>query len=179
MHGFFRLTMTAIQCLGGNGYVNEYPTGRLLRDAKLYEIGAGTSEIRRLIIGQKMQGFKRRRAVNLIRYNELLIELETLFGMEGLLRDPDEFLPPSDTTSSNSNLDALEQNPPLLPMAFHVISSSEGACALIDSLAAVDCPLPRAAISPTIGSDIYTEIIRVLHRSRLKCDLLNPRIARI
>jgi len=37
---------------GGNGYINEYPTGRLLRDAKLYEIGAGTSEIRRLVIGR-------------------------------------------------------------------------------------------------------------------------------
>lgn len=44
----------AIQCLGGNGYVNEYPTGRLLRDAKLYEIGAGTSEIRRMIIGREL-----------------------------------------------------------------------------------------------------------------------------
>ncbi|GJW89629.1 isovaleryl-CoA dehydrogenase, mitochondrial-like protein [Tanacetum coccineum] len=44
----------AIQCLGGNGYVNEYPTGRLLRDAKLYEIGAGTSEIRRMIIGRDL-----------------------------------------------------------------------------------------------------------------------------
>ena len=44
----------AIQILGGNGYINEYPTGRLLRDAKLYEIGAGTSEIRRLIIGREL-----------------------------------------------------------------------------------------------------------------------------
>uniref|UniRef100_A0A7I4BBN8 Isovaleryl-CoA dehydrogenase, mitochondrial n=1 Tax=Physcomitrium patens TaxID=3218 RepID=A0A7I4BBN8_PHYPA len=44
----------AIQCLGGNGYVNEYPTGRLLRDAKLYEIGAGTSEIRRMLIGREL-----------------------------------------------------------------------------------------------------------------------------
>lgn len=44
----------AIQCLGGNGYVNEYPTGRFLRDAKLYEIGAGTSEIRRMIIGREL-----------------------------------------------------------------------------------------------------------------------------
>ncbi|KAJ3091724.1 hypothetical protein HK102_013668, partial [Quaeritorhiza haematococci] len=42
--------LDAIQCLGGNGYINDYPTGRILRDAKLYEIGAGTSEIRRLII---------------------------------------------------------------------------------------------------------------------------------
>lgn len=48
------LTLQAIQCLGGNGYVNEYPTGRLLRDAKLYEIGAGTSEIRRMIIGREL-----------------------------------------------------------------------------------------------------------------------------
>lgn len=44
----------AIQALGGNGYVNEYPTGRLLRDAKLYEIGAGTSEIRRMLIGREL-----------------------------------------------------------------------------------------------------------------------------
>ena len=44
--------LDAIQCLGGNGYINDYPTGRLLRDAKLYEIGAGTSEVRRLIIGR-------------------------------------------------------------------------------------------------------------------------------
>jgi isovaleryl-CoA dehydrogenase len=46
--------LQAIQCLGGNGYINEYATGRLLRDAKLYEIGAGTSEIRRLIIGKSL-----------------------------------------------------------------------------------------------------------------------------
>ena len=44
----------AIQCLGGNGYVNEYPVGRLWRDAKLYEIGAGTSEIRRMLIGREL-----------------------------------------------------------------------------------------------------------------------------
>ena len=44
----------AIQCLGGNGYINDYPTGRLLRDAKLYEIGAGTSEIRRMLIGREI-----------------------------------------------------------------------------------------------------------------------------
>lgn len=49
-----QVALQAIQCLGGNGYVNEYPTGRLLRDAKLYEIGAGTSEIRRLIIGREL-----------------------------------------------------------------------------------------------------------------------------
>lgn len=46
--------MQAIQCLGGNGYINEYPTGRLLRDAKMYEIAAGTSEIRRLVIGREL-----------------------------------------------------------------------------------------------------------------------------
>lgn len=46
------VALDAIQCLGGNGYINDYPTGRFLRDAKLYEIGAGTSEIRRLIIGR-------------------------------------------------------------------------------------------------------------------------------
>ena len=44
----------AIQCLGGNGYINDYPTGRLWRDAKLYEIGAGTSEIRRMLIGREL-----------------------------------------------------------------------------------------------------------------------------
>lgn len=49
-----QVALQAIQCLGGNGYVNEYPTGRLLRDAKLFEIGAGTSEIRRLIIGREL-----------------------------------------------------------------------------------------------------------------------------
>jgi isovaleryl-CoA dehydrogenase len=54
-----RAALDAIQCLGGNGYVNEYPAGRLLRDAKLYEIGAGTSEIRRMIIGRDLvQGAK-------------------------------------------------------------------------------------------------------------------------
>ena len=46
--------LEAIQILGGNGYVNEYPTGRLLRDAKLYEIGAGTSEIRRMLVGREL-----------------------------------------------------------------------------------------------------------------------------
>ncbi|KAK1320492.1 hypothetical protein QJS10_CPA03g01305 [Acorus calamus] len=49
-----QVALQAIQCLGGNGYVNEYSTGRLLRDAKLYEIGAGTSEIRRMIIGREL-----------------------------------------------------------------------------------------------------------------------------
>jgi isovaleryl-CoA dehydrogenase len=48
------LALEAIQCLGGNGYINDYPTGRLLRDAKLYEIGAGTSEIRRMLIGREI-----------------------------------------------------------------------------------------------------------------------------
>jgi isovaleryl-CoA dehydrogenase len=46
--------LQSIQILGGNGYINEYPTGRLLRDAKLYEIGAGTSEIRRMLIGREL-----------------------------------------------------------------------------------------------------------------------------
>ena len=49
-----QMALEALQCLGGNGYINEYPTGRLLRDAKLYEIGAGTSEIRRMLIGREM-----------------------------------------------------------------------------------------------------------------------------
>ncbi|MBZ8132646.1 isovaleryl-CoA dehydrogenase [Afifella sp. IM 167] len=49
-----QVALDAIQCLGGNGYINEYPTGRLLRDAKLYEIGAGTSEIRRMLIGREI-----------------------------------------------------------------------------------------------------------------------------
>jgi len=48
------MALEAIQCLGGNGYINEFPTGRLLRDAKLYEIGAGTSEIRRMLIGREL-----------------------------------------------------------------------------------------------------------------------------
>jgi len=50
------MALEAIQCLGGNGYINDYPTGRLLRDAKLYEIGAGTSEIRRWLIGRELFG---------------------------------------------------------------------------------------------------------------------------
>ena len=49
-----QIALEAIQCLGGNGYINDYGTGRLLRDAKLYEIGAGTSEIRRLLIGREL-----------------------------------------------------------------------------------------------------------------------------
>ena len=49
-----KMALDAIQLLGGNGYINEYPTGRLLRDAKLYEIGAGTSEIRRMLIGSEL-----------------------------------------------------------------------------------------------------------------------------
>ncbi|MBP6481243.1 MAG: isovaleryl-CoA dehydrogenase [Pseudomonadales bacterium] len=49
-----KAALDAIQILGGNGYINDYPTGRLLRDAKLYEIGAGTSEIRRMLIGREL-----------------------------------------------------------------------------------------------------------------------------
>ena len=49
-----KANLEAIQVLGGNGYINDYPTGRLLRDAKLYEIGAGTSEIRRMLIGREL-----------------------------------------------------------------------------------------------------------------------------
>nr|WP_319792935.1 isovaleryl-CoA dehydrogenase [Chromobacterium rhizoryzae] len=52
--GATQMALDAIQCLGGNGYINEYATGRLLRDAKLYEIGAGTSEIRRWLIGREL-----------------------------------------------------------------------------------------------------------------------------
>jgi isovaleryl-CoA dehydrogenase len=48
------MALESIQALGGNGYINDYPTGRLLRDAKLYEIGAGTSEIRRMLIGREI-----------------------------------------------------------------------------------------------------------------------------
>jgi len=48
------MALEAIQCLGGNGYINDFPTGRLLRDAKLYEIGAGTNEIRRMLIGREI-----------------------------------------------------------------------------------------------------------------------------
>ncbi len=51
-----KLALDAVQLLGGNGYINDYPTGRLLRDAKLYEIGAGTSEIRRILIGRELFG---------------------------------------------------------------------------------------------------------------------------
>ena len=51
-----QVALEAIQCLGGNGYINEFATGRLLRDAKLYEIGAGTSEIRRMLIGRELFG---------------------------------------------------------------------------------------------------------------------------
>ena len=49
-----RCALESIQILGGNGYINDFPTGRLLRDAKLYEIGAGTSEIRRMLIGREL-----------------------------------------------------------------------------------------------------------------------------
>ena len=49
-----QVALDAIQLLGGNGYINDYPAGRLLRDAKLYEIGAGTSEIRRMLIGREL-----------------------------------------------------------------------------------------------------------------------------
>ena len=49
-----RMALETIQALGGNGYINDYPAGRLLRDAKLYEIGAGTSEIRRMLIGREL-----------------------------------------------------------------------------------------------------------------------------
>jgi isovaleryl-CoA dehydrogenase len=48
------VALEAIQALGGNGYINEYPTGRLLRDAKLYDIGAGTNEIRRMLVGREL-----------------------------------------------------------------------------------------------------------------------------
>ncbi len=51
-----KIALDAIQLLGGNGYINDYATGRLLRDAKLYEIGAGTSEIRRMLIGRELFG---------------------------------------------------------------------------------------------------------------------------
>jgi isovaleryl-CoA dehydrogenase len=49
-----QISLQALQTLGGNGYINDYPTGRLVRDAKLYEIGAGTSEIRRMLIGREL-----------------------------------------------------------------------------------------------------------------------------
>ncbi len=52
--GAVRVALDAIQALGGNGYINDYPTGRILRDAKLYEIGAGTNEIRRMLIGREL-----------------------------------------------------------------------------------------------------------------------------
>jgi isovaleryl-CoA dehydrogenase len=49
-----RMALDTVQLLGGNGYINDYPAGRFLRDAKLYEIGAGTSEIRRMLIGREL-----------------------------------------------------------------------------------------------------------------------------
>jgi isovaleryl-CoA dehydrogenase len=49
-----QMALQTIQALGGNGYINDFPAGRLLRDAKLYEIGAGTSEIRRALIGREL-----------------------------------------------------------------------------------------------------------------------------
>jgi isovaleryl-CoA dehydrogenase len=49
-----RVALDAVQILGANGYMNDFPAGRLLRDAKLYEIGAGTSEIRRILIGRSL-----------------------------------------------------------------------------------------------------------------------------
>jgi len=49
-----QVALDAVQCLGGNGYINDYPAGRYVRDAKLYEIGAGTSEIRRMLIGREI-----------------------------------------------------------------------------------------------------------------------------
>ncbi|MEC7131206.1 MAG: acyl-CoA dehydrogenase family protein, partial [SAR324 cluster bacterium] len=49
-----KVSLEAIQTLGGNGYINDYPAGRLLRDAKLYDIGAGTNEIRRMLIGREL-----------------------------------------------------------------------------------------------------------------------------
>ncbi|HEY9347272.1 MAG TPA: acyl-CoA dehydrogenase family protein, partial [Inquilinus sp.] len=52
------MALQAIQALGGNGYINDFATGRLLRDAKLYEIGAGTSEVRRMLIGREVIGLK-------------------------------------------------------------------------------------------------------------------------
>ena len=51
-----QVALEAIQALGGNGYINDYPTGRLLRDAKLYDIGAGTQEIRRMLFGRELIG---------------------------------------------------------------------------------------------------------------------------
>src|SRR5581483_3384661 len=53
-----RVALQTVQCLGGNGYTNDFPAGRLLRDAKLYEIGAGTSEIRRIVIGRQLFGME-------------------------------------------------------------------------------------------------------------------------
>ena len=54
-----KMALDTIQCLGGNGYINDFPAGRLLRDAKLYEIGAGTSEIRRWLIGRELMAEQR------------------------------------------------------------------------------------------------------------------------
>lgn len=51
------MALEGIQAFGGNGYINEYPLGRFLRDAKLYEIGAGTSEVRRMLIGREIEKY--------------------------------------------------------------------------------------------------------------------------
>ncbi|KAJ2983407.1 hypothetical protein NUW54_g10639 [Trametes sanguinea] len=56
------VALEAMQCLGGNGYINDYPTGRILRDARLYTVGAGTQEIRRMLIGREFNDEFRRRA---------------------------------------------------------------------------------------------------------------------
>ena len=63
-----QVSLEAIQCLGGNGYTNDYDVGRFLRDAKLYEIGAGTNEIRRMIIGREIMKYN-----NWIIFNEVFL----------------------------------------------------------------------------------------------------------
>ena len=57
MTNLLQLNSTIFEFAGGNGYINDYPTGRFLRDAKLYEIGAGTSEVRRLVIARAINAY--------------------------------------------------------------------------------------------------------------------------
>ena len=78
-----RVALDAIQLLGGSGYVNENPTGRFLRDAKLYEIGAGTSEIRRMLIGRELST---RAGMHASRYQSVILRWPSQAALEGRQR---------------------------------------------------------------------------------------------
>ena len=63
-----KVALDGIQILGGNGYINDYPTGRFLRDAKLYEIGAGTTEVRKLVIGRALNNeYKQIKSIKILK----------------------------------------------------------------------------------------------------------------